>query len=104
MARLVVTASADADTAYIIADLGSKAGVSVAARYNADFARLYERLSDYPNSGSPRRSLGAHVRVCVVSPYVVIYEHIEADDTVTIMRIVHGRREITREFLRGKPV
>jgi plasmid stabilization system protein ParE len=43
-----------------------------------------------------------HVRICVVSPYVVIYEHIEAEDTVMIMRIAHGRRKITRKFLRSK--
>lgn len=102
MARVVITASADADTAYIIADLGAKAGASVAARYEADFGRLHERLSDHPKSGAPRPSLGAPVRICVVSPYVVIYEHIEADDTVTIMRIAHGRRKITRKFVRGK--
>ncbi len=101
MARVVITASADSDTAYIIADLGARAGANVAARYDADFGRLYERLSDHPKSGAPRPSFGAHVRVCIVSPYVVIYEHIEADDTVTIMRIAHGRRKISRNFLRG---
>jgi plasmid stabilization system protein ParE len=59
-------------------------------------------LTDYPKSGALRPALGAHVRICVVSPYVVIYEHIEADDTVMIMHIAHGRRKITRKFLRGK--
>ena len=102
MARVVITASADADTAYIIADLGAKAGANVAVRYDADFHRLYERLSDHPESGAPRPRLGKQVRICVVSPYVVIYQHIEADDTVTIMRIAHGRRKITRKFVRGK--
>ena len=101
MARVVITASADSDTAYIIADLGAKVGANVAARYDADFGRLYERLSNHPKSGAPRPSFGTHVRICVVSPYVVIYEHIEADDTVAIMRLAHGRRKIGRKFLRG---
>jgi toxin ParE1/3/4 len=101
VARVVIAASADADTAYIIADLGAKAGANIAARYDADFGRLYERLSNHPKSGAPRPSLGTHVRICVVSPYVVIYEHIEADDTVAIMRLAHGRRKIGRKFLRG---
>lgn len=103
MARVVVTSLADADAAYIIADLGAKAGANVAVRYDADIDRLYRRLSDHPKSGAPRPALGAYVRICVVSPYVVIYEHIEAADTVTIMRIAHGRRKFTRRFIRGKP-
>ena len=102
MARVVITSTADADSAYIIADLGAKAGANIADRYDADLEKLYERLGNHPKSGAPRPALGAHVRICVVSPYVVIYEHIEADDTVTIMRVAHGRRKITREFLRSK--
>jgi toxin ParE1/3/4 len=58
-------------------------------------------LAVHPDSGVPRPRLDERVRVCVVSPYVVIYEHIEADDMVMILRIVHGRRKITREFLGG---
>lgn len=106
MARLVITSPADGDAAHMIADLGAKAGAkagaNVADRYDAALDRLYERLTDYPKSGALRPPLGMHIRICVVSPYVVIYEHIEADDTVVIMRIVHGRRKITRKFLRGK--
>jgi toxin ParE1/3/4 len=104
VARVVITSPVDADTAYIISDLGAKAGANVAARYNADFGRLYERLADHPKSGAPRPRLGKHVRICVVSPYTLFYEYSEADDTVMIMRIAHGRRKISRKFLRGKPV
>lgn len=101
MARIFITSLADADTAHIIADLGAKAGEGVAARYHTDFEKLYDRLAAHPDSGAPRPRLGERVRICVVSPYVVIYEHIESGDTVMIMRIVHGRRKITREFLGG---
>ncbi len=102
MARIVITSPAAGDAAHIFADLGAKAGANVAERYDADLDRLYERLADYPKSGALRPALGMHVRICVVAPYVVIYEHIESDDTVMIMRIAHGRRKITREFLRDK--
>jgi toxin ParE1/3/4 len=102
VARVAFTASADADSAKIIADLTAAAGANVADRYDADFDKLYERLSDHPKSGAPRPALGRYVRICVVLPYIVIYEHIEADDTVTIMRIAHGRRKITRQFVRGR--
>jgi toxin ParE1/3/4 len=99
VARVVITASADADTVAIIDDLTVKAGANVAARYDADFDALYRRLATFPESGSPRPALGPLVRIGVVSPYTIIHEYIEADDVVTIMRIVHGRREITRRIL-----
>jgi toxin ParE1/3/4 len=99
VARVVIAASADADTAYIVADLAAKAGASVAARYDADLDALYRRLEQFPESGSPRPALGRLVRIGVVSPYSIIHEYIEADDTVTIMRIVHGRRRFTRRML-----
>lgn len=99
MASVVLTSLADADTAMIIDDLNKRAGANVADRYDADFDKLYQRLERFPDSGAPRPKLGAQVRVSVVSPYVVIYEHIEVDDVV-MMRLVHGRRKITRGMIR----
>ncbi len=100
MSRLIVSLKARADTSDIIKDLANKAGYGVAAAYAASFARVNERLAEYPDSGARRPVLGPGVRICVVSPYVVVYEHMESDDTVAILRIVHGRREIGRKFLR----
>jgi toxin ParE1/3/4 len=102
MARLVVSLLAQADTAQIVTDLAGGAGHPVAARYAASFERLYERLTRHPESGAPRPAMGRHVRISIVSPYVVIYEHVAAEDTVTILRIAHGRRNITRSFVKGR--
>lgn len=101
MARLIVSLLAQADTADILTDLRGKAGRAVSRAYAASFENLYERLMRHPDSGAPRPAIGEHVRIGVISPYVVIYEYIAADDIVMIMRIVHGRRKITRKFLRG---
>jgi len=101
VASVVLTSLADADIAHIIDDLNRLAGVNVADRYDANFDILYRCLARYPDSGAPRPKLGAHVRISAVSPYVVIYEHIEDDDVVMIMRIIHGRRNITRKLVRG---
>ena len=65
----------------------------------SDFDALYRRLERFPESGAPRPALGRLVRIAIVSPYNIIHEYIEADDAVTIMRIVHGRRRITRRML-----
>jgi hypothetical protein len=50
-------------------------------------------------SGAPRPDLGPGVRIAVVTPYVVIYRHITAEDSVTVLRIVHGHRKIAAKLL-----
>ena len=101
MARVIVTPSADADAAGIIAYLEAKAGYGVAARYNASFEQLYDNLADFPDAGAPRPKIGSNIRIGVVSPYVVIYRRTEADGTVRVLRIVHGSRRITGKLLHG---
>ena len=99
MARVVITELADVDSGHILADLADKAGARVADSYNADFDSLYQRLAAFPESGSLRPRLGASVRIGVVPPYIVIYRYGSNDDLVAILRIVHGRRRITRRLL-----
>jgi plasmid stabilization system protein ParE len=93
--RIVVTEIADTDTAAIVSYLDAEAGRKVAAQYIAAFEKVYDRLAAYPRSGSPRPSLGPSVRVSVVLPFVIIHEYIEADDLVVILRVLHGRRNIS---------
>lgn len=83
----------------ILADLAATAGHRVAARYLDLFEALYDRLSPYPEGGAPRLTLGQDVRIGIVSPYIVIYRYAAHDDTVTVLRIVHGRRRITGKLL-----
>jgi plasmid stabilization system protein ParE len=93
MARLIVTDRADLDLSDIIEYLRKKAGAEVSMRYRLDINGVFERLTMFPKSGMPRRELGRHIRISVVSPYVIFYEHQE--DNVTILRILDGRRNIT---------
>ncbi|MEJ0019593.1 MAG: type II toxin-antitoxin system RelE/ParE family toxin [Acetobacteraceae bacterium] len=103
MARVAATQSAVDDEAAILADLGDTAGYRLAAKYKALFDRLYGLLAAHPAIGSRRPSLGPRVRIWVVAPYVVIYELSEREDTVMVLRIVHGRRDITRTLLGSDP-
>ena len=82
-------------------DITRDAGYLVADRYSADLESLYERLADYPDSCQARPELGAHVRVGLVHPYLVVYRHPKGSDTVGIVRILHGSRRITRKLPRG---
>ena len=101
MAQVIVSLLAQADTDCIVTDLAEKAGYNVAARYVASFEALYTRFAVHPDSGAPRPAIGPDVRIGIASPYIVIYGHDEASDIVTIFRIVHGRRKISGQLLRG---
>ena len=90
MAKLIVSPQAALDAAAIIELLSDKAGVDVAAKYLREIDALLERISVFPRSGMRRPSLGRDIRFGVVEPY----------DTVTVARIVDGRRNITRQLVR----
>jgi toxin ParE1/3/4 len=98
-ARVVFTDSGDSDSSFIYADLHGKAGKPTVVKYRALFRRLYERLTDFPESGAPRPKLGPDIRIGIVSPYIVIYRYGEASSSVIVLRIVHGRRRITGKLL-----
>jgi toxin ParE1/3/4 len=93
MARVVLSSIARADT-------------DLALRVVADYAfwleRLYERLASYPDSGAPRPLLGPHIRMAVVSPYLVFYRHVPGSNLVGVVRVLHSSRRITRKLLAGE--
>jgi toxin ParE1/3/4 len=99
MADVIVSLLAQFDEAHIVRDLAKKAGHGVAVKYSDRFQNLYALLSDHPGIGSPRPSLAQHVRIGVVSPYTIPYRYDPATNTVTILRIVHGRRKLTAAML-----
>ncbi|MGO9173471.1 MAG: type II toxin-antitoxin system RelE/ParE family toxin [Rhodomicrobium sp.] len=98
MAIVQITASADTDIADIVSDLAAKAGIATAERYAAGFDVLFDRLADFPDIGAPRPKLGPHTRIGIVPPYVAVYDH--KDDLVTVLRVLHGRRNITARLIR----
>ena len=103
MARVVVAATASADQAAILGYLHAKAGARTVTKFRSLFSALYDRLAAYPASGPRRPRLGAGIRIGIVSPYIVIYRYTPEDDTVTVLRVVHGKRKITGKLLAGTP-
>jgi len=99
MARVTVTDQAKRDLRLIISDLAERAGFRVAERYGAEFKATYRRLSAFPESGSPRPALGSHIRIALVLPYLVFYEN-TTDGGVTVLRVLHGKRNINRDLIR----
>jgi toxin ParE1/3/4 len=55
-------------------------------------------LAEFPDIGPPRPEFGRNARIALVHPFVIVYDH--ADDTVTVLRVLHGRRNITRRLVR----
>jgi toxin ParE1/3/4 len=98
MARVVVTDQAKRDIRRILSDLTERAGHRVVERYAAEFKAAYRRLNSFPDSGAPRPALGLGTRIVLVLPYIVIYE--SREDTVTVLRVMHGKRNITRDIIR----
>ena len=100
MAKVVITRLAFDDIDTIITRLAIHAGWPVSARFEVEFAALFDRLAQFPGSGAPRPKLGKHTRIGIVSPFVVIYDF--KQDKVLVLRVVHGRRKITRKLAREK--
>jgi toxin ParE1/3/4 len=99
MGQCVVTEFAKSDVRDIISDLSQSAGYAVAVNYTADFNKAYLALAQFPGSGAPRPKLGRNVRIKIVSPYLIIYLH--DGDTATVLRVLHGKRNITRKLVKG---
>lgn len=99
MARIVYASSAYADSAEILTYLTDSFSQPTAKKFDVRFEQLFNRLAAFPLIGAPRPSVGPSIRIGIVAPYVVIYRYVAADDTVTVLRIVHGRRKISGELL-----
>jgi plasmid stabilization system protein ParE len=97
MARIVVSASADDDVGTILDYLAANAGHPIAERYAQAFEATYARLATFPRIGPTRSALGPHTRIWIVPPYVMIYDYV--DDTVTMLRVLHGKQSITGALL-----
>jgi toxin ParE1/3/4 len=99
MAHVIVSDPARRDLIDIISFLSRNAGIAVARRYSAKFSGALKRLATMPASGSPRAALGPDARVLSIHPYIVVYDY--AAEHVVVLRIIHTRRNVTRDLVRG---
>jgi toxin ParE1/3/4 len=53
-----------------------------------------------PRPARRGKPLGPDAHIAIVYPYVLIYDYVQANDTVTLLRVLHGRRNITRDLLK----
>jgi len=100
MTRLIVAAEAEDDLDDILDHLTHNAGPRTASAYAERFASALERITAFPGAGAPRPVLGADTRIAIVYPYVLFYDYVPAQDVATLLRILHGRRDITQRLIR----
>ncbi len=95
---VIVSPEAEADIDALTDRLIAKAGHERARVWSGRIIAQLERLAHFPDSGASRPRLGKSFRIVVVWPFVMIYRSDE--DAVRLLRVVHGRRKITRRLLR----
>ena len=93
MAEVVRTPLAEANLIDILTDLEQK-NPAAADRYAVKFTDKARSLSQFPEIGRLRPEIASGVRSTLVKPYVIFYRH--HGDTVQILRILHGRRDLQR--------
>lgn len=92
-----ITQSAERDLEGIVDHLAGVRGTDFALSYLADLRQRVDTLQEFPRRYRVRRNFGRGVRVLVERPYLIIYR-VETD-TVNIMRVLHGRRRITKRLI-----
>lgn len=94
MTRVAVQVEAKGDLVDIFRYLGRYAGRTVADNYRQAFKAAFRILAAHPQVGALRPTLGRGVRLAVVDPYVVLHRYDQAADTVSVLRVLHGRRRL----------
>jgi toxin ParE1/3/4 len=94
--RVIVAPQAKIDLLDIIRYLATVASRKTADRWDQKFWTAIEQISGFPGSGAPRPILGTDVRIKIIGPFIMIYEYTPA---LNILRVVRGRRQITRKLL-----
>ena len=68
----------------------------------ARFREKIGRILEHPGTGSPRPKLGNSTRIAIVYPYLMIFDHVRGSGELTLLRVLHGRRKITKRLIRAR--
>jgi toxin ParE1/3/4 len=95
--KIIVSDEADNDLMQIFSYLSQRSPQATQSLLDA-INRRFVNLESFPLLGAPCPDLGQDVRSAIVSPYMVLYA--VRRDHVTILRVLHGGRDIEAEFRR----
>jgi toxin ParE1/3/4 len=95
--KVIVSDRAEDDLFALFAYLQEQSPAAAEA-IAAEIDRRFQTIGRFPLSGSSRDRLGPDIRVMLASPYAIFYA--VRRDHVTILRILHGSRDVNEEFFR----
>ena len=102
MKRIEVSKAAIADQDSIIAYTVEHFGIKQARRLRANFERALDALAANPNIGHTREDLDPEGRsfryLVTMNLFIVVYQL--TDDSIQIVRILHGMRNLAAEIER----
>jgi toxin ParE1/3/4 len=96
-AAVSFTATARRDLALIVDTIAENSGRRTAARWRAMLESRAWALADHPFLGAIDDTLGSGRRRLVISPYLIVYR-VRDDRDVTVLRILHGARDLPSLF------
>ena len=102
MLRVTFSPEARRDLIEITDYLCHLASPQTARKYEMLIQRAVDSLRDIPGAGPPRREFGSHVRMVIVRPYLIFYEGLPEAEDISILRILHGARDIDENLIRGR--
>lgn len=91
MKRVNITPAANRDANEIFAYIARDDPVAAGELIQRIFQSA-KRLADFPERGRARAELGPGARAIIVGRYLILYR--VGPDTVDIMRVVHGARDL----------
>ncbi|MBX9590692.1 MAG: type II toxin-antitoxin system RelE/ParE family toxin [Hyphomonadaceae bacterium] len=96
MARIIVSPQAEHDLAQIVDEISDTAGPAVAGNLLGRIVAVIDKLALVPNaSGRLVPALGKEIRCHAIGSYNVYLRYDEAADVLLVVRVLHGRRNIT---------
>jgi plasmid stabilization system protein ParE len=84
----------------ILLYLTEMAGEGTTQKYASEFADAIDLIQTMPAMGALRPLLGETTRAILVLPYVMFYDFDEEAQQVQILRILHGKQNITKSLLK----
>jgi len=94
--KIIVSDEADNDLMQIFSYLSQQSPQATQSILDA-INRCFVNLKSFPLQGAPCPDLGQDVRSAIVSPLILYAARL---DHVTILRVLHGSRDIEAEFRR----
>lgn len=100
MAGLVVSPEADADLAVTAAFIAERDGFARATAVTERIWKTMRNLAAMPGMGSRKSYLDRNTRSFPVSSWTIVYTLRE--DGITVIRILHGHRDLPAVFRKNK--